>query len=220
VTMLSHDIRNPLNTILLAAGLLQKYDEELTNDGRINHLQLIRKAIKNVSNLLDEASLIGKSDSGKLSYKPHILDLEKLCAELVEQAQLFAQEKCLNLIFTSSEHCFEFLGDETILKHIISNLLNNAIKYSIPGGTVLFELIKQEKDIILKFQDQGIGITEKDQKQLFQPFHRGENVGIIPGTGLGLTIVKQCVQDHGGDITVNSQIGVGSTFTVTLPIIT
>jgi signal transduction histidine kinase len=220
VTMLSHDIRNPLNTILLAAGLLQKYDEELTNDGRINHLQLIRKAIKNVSNLLDEASLIGKSDSGKLSYKPHILDLEKLCAELVEQAQLFAQEKCLNLIFTSSEHCFEFLGDETLLKHIISNLLNKAIKYAIPGGTVLFELIKQEKDIILKFQDQGIGITEKDQKQLFEPFHRGENVGIIPGSGLGLTIVKQCIQDHGGDIAVNSQVGVGSTFTVTLPIIT
>ena len=220
VAMLSHDIRNPLNTILLAAGLLQKYNEEMTNDGRINHLQLIRKAIKNVSNLLDEASLIGKSDSGKLSYKPHILDLEKLCAELVEQAQLFAQEKCLNLIFTSSEHCFEFLGDETLLKHIINNLLNNTIKYSIPGGTVLFELIKQEKDIILKFQDQGIGITEKDQKQLFEPFHRGENVGIIPGTGLGLTIVKQCIQDHGGDIAVNSQVGVGSTFTVTLPIIT
>jgi signal transduction histidine kinase len=219
MAMLSHDIRNPLNTILLAAGLLQKYDEELTNDGRINHLQLIRKAIKDVSNLLDEASLIGKSDSGKLSYKPHILDLKKLCYELIEQAQLFAQEKKVNLIFTSSEQCFEFLGDETLLKHIISNLLNNAIKYSIPGGIVLFELIKQEKDIILKFQDQGIGITEKDQKQLFQPFHRGENVGIIPGTGLGLTIVKQCIQDHGGDITVNSQVGVGSTFTVKLPII-
>lgn len=220
VTMLSHDIRNPLNTILLAAGLLQKYNEELTNDGRINHLQLIRKAIKDVSNLLDEASLIGKSDSGKLSYKPQILNLEKLCYEFIEQAQLLAQEKQLNLIFTSSEHCFEFWGDEPLLKHIINNLLNNAIKYSIPGGTVFFELIKQEKDIILRFQDQGIGITEEDQKQLFQPFHRGENVGIIPGTGLGLTIVKQCIQDHGGDITVNSQVGVGSTFTVTLPIIT
>ena len=72
----------------------------------------------------------------------------------------------------------------------------------------------------MRFQDQGIGISEEDQKQLFQPFHRGENVGIIPGTGLGLTIVKQSIQDHGGDITVNSQVGVGSTFTVTLPIIT
>ncbi|MDD1429431.1 HAMP domain-containing histidine kinase, partial [Dolichospermum sp. ST_sed9] len=220
VTMLSHDIRNPLNTILLAAGLLQKYNEDLTNDGRINHFQLIRKAIKDVSNLLDEASLISKSDSGKLPYKPQIFNLEKLCYELIEQAQLFAQEKQLNLIFTSSEHCFEFWGDESLLKHIINNLLNNAIKYSIPGGTVFFELIKQEKDIILRFQDQGIGISEEDQKQLFQPFHRGENVGIIPGTGLGLTIVKQSIQDHGGDITVNSQVGVGSTFTVTLPIIT
>ncbi|MEI6444467.1 MAG: hybrid sensor histidine kinase/response regulator [Nostocales cyanobacterium ELA583] len=222
VSMLSHDIRNPLNTILLAAGLLQRHnqgDQGETNDQEINHLQLIRSAIKNVSNLLDEASLIGKSDSGKLSYEPHILDLEKLCCQLVEQFQLFAHEKQLNLTFISSEHCLEYLGDETLLKHIISNLLNNAIKYSIPGSTVLFELIKQDKTVILKFQDQGIGITEKDQKQLFQPFYRGENVGIIPGSGLGLTIVKQCIEAHGGNIIVNSQVGVGSTFTVNLPII-
>jgi len=218
VSMLSHDIRNPLNTILLAAGLLQKHGEELTSDGKINHLQLIRNAIKNVSNLLDEASLIGQSDSGKLSYQPQTLDLEKLCYELVEQSQLSAQEKQLNLIFTSSEHCFKFLGDEILLRHIVSNLLNNAIKYSPPDSTVIFELIKQDKTVILKFQDQGIGITEEDQKQLFQPFHRGENVGIIPGSGLGLTIVKQCVAVHGGDITVNSQVGIGSTFTVSLPI--
>jgi signal transduction histidine kinase len=219
VSMLSHDIRNPLNTILLAAGLLQRHNQGETNDQEINHLQLIRSAIKNVSNLLDEASLIGKSDSGKLSYEPHILDLEKLCCQLVEQFQLFAHEKQLNLTFISSEHCLEYLGDETLLKHIISNLLNNAIKYSIPGSTVLFELIKQDKTVILKFQDQGIGITEKDQKQLFQPFYRGENVGIIPGSGLGLTIVKQCIEAHGGNIIVNSQVGVGSTFTVNLPII-
>jgi signal transduction histidine kinase len=226
VSMLSHDIRNPLNTILLAAGLLQKqnkelekHNKELANDGEINHLQLIRTAIKNVSALLDEALLIGQSDSGKLSYKPHILYLEELCYELVAEAQLSAKEKHLNLIFTSYKHHLEFLGDGTLLRQIVSNLLNNAIKYSIPGGTVLFELIKQEKTVILKFQDQGIGITEADQKQLFQPFHRGENVGTIPGTGLGLAIVKQCVAAHGGDITVNSQLGVGSIFTVNLPIL-
>ena len=218
MAMLSHDIRNPLNTILLAAGLIEKYQKELTNNSQIDYVQLIRSAIKNVSHLVDEASLIGKSDSGQLPYQPHILNLENLCSELVKQSQLPAQEQQLNLIFTSSEHCFEFLGDETLLKHIISNLLNNAIKYSIPGGTVLFELIKQEKSVILRFQDQGIGMSEKDQKKLFQPFHRGENVGIIPGSGLGLTIVQQCVIAHRGEITVNSQVGVGSTFTVTLPI--
>ncbi len=218
VSMLSHDIRNPLNTILLAIRLLQKRDQELTNDGKINHLQLISSAIKNVYNLLDEASIIGKSDAGKLCYQPQILDLEKLCYELVEQSQLLAQEKQLSLIFTSSEHCFKFLGDETLLKHIVGNLLNNAIKYSSIGGTILLEIIKQEKSVILRFQDQGIGITESDQKQVFQPFHRGENMGIIPGSGLGLTIVKQCVEVHGGEITVNSQVGVGSTFTVSLPI--
>ncbi|MTJ09474.1 MULTISPECIES: hybrid sensor histidine kinase/response regulator [unclassified Anabaena] len=217
VSMLSHDIRNPLNTILLAAGLLQKHNEGLTSDRKINHLQLIRTAIKNVSHLLDEASLIGQADAGQLSYQPQIIYLENLCYELTEQAQLSAQEKDLNLIFTSSDNYFQFWGDETLLKHIVGNLLNNAIKYSLPGGTIFFELSKQEKSVILRFQDQGIGITEEDQKQLFQPFYRGENVGIIAGSGLGLTIVKQCVDAHGGEITVNSQVGVGSTFTVTLP---
>jgi signal transduction histidine kinase len=218
ISILSHDIRNPLNIILLATGLLQRHNKELVNNGEINHLQLIRTAIKNVSSLLDKASLIGQSDLGQLSYKPHILYLEELCYELVVQSQLPAKEKHLNLIFTSYKDHLEFLGDETLLRQIVSNLLNNAIKYSIPGGTVLFELIKQEKTVILKFQDQGIGIIEADQKQLFQPFHRGENVGTIPGTGLGLSIVKQCVIAHRGEITVNSQLGVGSTFTVTLPI--
>ena len=82
VSTLSHDIRNPLNTILLAAGLLERHNQALINDQEINHLQLIRSAIKNVSNLLDEASLIGKSDSGQLVYQPHILNLENLCSEL------------------------------------------------------------------------------------------------------------------------------------------
>jgi signal transduction histidine kinase len=218
VSMLSHDIRNPLNTILLAAGLLQKHNEGISNEIKIDHLQLIRTAIKNVSHLLDEASLITQSDSCKLFYQPQIFSLERLCFELVEQAQLLAKEKHLNLIFTSSKNCFEFMGDEILLKHIVSNLLNNALKYSLPESTILFELIKQDKTVILRFKDQGIGITEADQKQLFQPFHRGKNVGIIPGTGLGLTIVKQCVEAHGGEITVNSQMGIGSTFTVHLPI--
>ncbi|MBW4562480.1 MAG: hybrid sensor histidine kinase/response regulator [Mojavia pulchra JT2-VF2] len=219
VSMLSHDIRNPLNTILLAAGLLQNNDERLTNEKKRSHLQMIRAAIKNMAQLLDEVSLIGQADSGKLPCEFISLDLEAFCRQLVEEAQLTIGEKHLNVVFSSMGELDGAVWDESLLRHILANLLTNAIKYSLPGGTVRFEVIGQEDIIIFRIQDYGIGIPEKDQKRLFQPFQRAENVGSIPGTGLGLAIVKKCVEAHGGDILVDSTVGVGTTFTVILPML-
>jgi signal transduction histidine kinase len=219
VSMLSHDIRNPLNTILLAAGLLQSNDERLTKEKKLSHFQLIRSAIKNMAHLLDEVSFIGKADSGKLQCEFIPLDLQGFCQELVYEAQLTIKEKDLNVVFNSQGEFAEAEWDESLLRHILGNLLNNAIKYSLPGGKVLFELIGLEKTVIFRIQDQGIGIPKEDQKQLFQPFHRADNVGNIPGTGLGLSIVKKCVDAHGGEILVSSEEGVGTTFTVSLPVV-
>lgn len=219
VSMLSHDIRNPLNTILLAAGLLQNDDDKVTKEKKLSHYQMIRSAIKNMAHLLDEASFIGKADSDKLECQLMPMNLEGLCREIVAENQLAANEKYLSLIFTTQGELKEALADESLLRHILGNLLNNAIKYSLPSGTVLFELIRQEKTVIFRIQDSGIGIPEEDQKQLFQPFHRADNVGKIPGTGLGLAIVKKCVERHKGEISVSSEVGVGTTFTVTLPLI-
>ncbi|MEH2050658.1 hybrid sensor histidine kinase/response regulator [Nostoc sp.] len=218
VSMFSHDIRNPLNTILLAAGLLQNYDEKLTKEKKLNHLQMIRSAIKNMAQLLDEVSFIGKADSGRLQCELISLDLEAFCCQLVEEVQLMAGEKHLTLVFTSFGQLGEALWDKSLLRHILSNLLSNAIKYSLPGGIVRFELIGQEKTVIFRVQDWGIGIPQEDQKRLFQPFQRADNVGNIPGTGLGLAIAKKCVDAHGGEIVINSQLGVSTTFTVTLPL--
>ncbi|MEH2378650.1 MAG: hybrid sensor histidine kinase/response regulator [Nostoc sp.] len=219
VSMFSHDIRNPLNTILLAAGLLQNYDEKLTKEKKLNHLQIIRSSIKNMAQLLDEVSFIGKADSGRLRSELIHLDLEAFCRQLVEEVRLMAGENHLTLVFASFGQLGEALWDKSLLQHILCNLLTNAIKYSLPDGVVRFELIGQEKTVIFRIQDWGIGIPEEDQKRLFQPFQRAENVGMIPGTGLGLAIAKKSVEAHGGEIVVNSQVGVGTTFTVTLPLI-
>ncbi|GAX42190.1 response regulator receiver sensor signal transduction histidine kinase [Tolypothrix sp. NIES-4075] len=219
VSMLSHDIRNPLNTILLAAGLLQNDDDKVTKEKKLSHYQMIRSAIKNMAHLLDEASFIGKADSDKLECQLMPMNLEGFCREIVAENQLAANEKFLSLIFTTQGELKEVVADESLLRHILGNLLNNAIKYSLPSGTVLFELIRQEKKVIFRIQDSGIGIPKEDQKQLFQPFHRADNVGKIPGTGLGLAIVKKCVERHKGEISVSSEVGVGTTFTVTLPLI-
>ncbi|NEO00177.1 MAG: ATP-binding protein, partial [Moorea sp. SIO3I7] len=147
---------------------------------------------------------------------PTRLDLKRFCHQLVEELQISSKNKH-QLVFTTQGELKEALWDERLLRHIFSNLLTNAIKYSPTGGTVLFELIAQTECVIFRIQDQGMGIPPEDQQQLFHPFHRASNVGTIPGSGLGLAIVKQCVEAHGGEISLKSQLGEGTTFTVSLP---
>ncbi|NEP09277.1 MAG: response regulator [Symploca sp. SIO2C1] len=217
VSMLSHDFRNPLNTILLSTGLLQENTYKLTKEKKLTHFQLIRSAINNMTQLLDEVLLIGKADSGSLKFQPTPLALESFCHQLVEELQLTASKKH-QLVFTSFGELDEALWDEGLLRHIFGNLLDNAIKYSPEGGIVRFQLIVQEKTVSFRIQDQGIGIPPEYQKQIFDPFTRASNVNTITGTGLGLAMVNRCVELHGGQISVESEVGVGTTFIVTLPL--
>jgi len=217
VSILSHDFRNPLNTILLSAGSLQLNEDKLSQEKKLTHFQLIRSAIKDMAQLLDEVLLIGKADLGQLPYQPIFLALEPFCSQLMEQLKLGIGQQH-QLVFTSSGEFPESLWDESLLQHILSNLLANAIKYSPEGGKIQLDLSCQEKTVIFRIQDCGIGIPIEDQKRLFQAFSRASNVDTIPGTGLGLAIVKRCVETHGGQISVNSEVGVGTTFIVTLPL--
>ncbi len=219
VSMLSHDIRNPLNTILLAAGLLQNNDDKLPKEKKLNHYQMIRSAVKSMSQLLDEVSFIGKADTGKLQCELVLLDLQAFCRQLIREMELSTAQKQITIIFTVSGQLGEALWDEHLLRHILGNLLTNAIKYSPVGSKIDFELISQEKSVTFRIKDQGIGIPKNELQHLFQPFHRASNVGAIPGTGLGLAIVKKSVEAHKGEISVESEVGVGTTFTVTLPVV-
>jgi len=110
------------------------------------------------------------------------------------------------------------IGDENLLRHILNNLLTNAVKYSKEGEAVELTLERLNGDAIFRVQDRGIGIPVADQKQLFGPFHRAGNASHLPGTGLGLVIVKRCVELHGGEISCESTEGAGTTFTVRLPL--
>lgn len=219
VSMLSHDIRSPLNTIQLIAGLLQNNEDKLPKEKKTSHFQLIRSAIKNMAHLLDEVSFINRADSGKLLCEVEPLNLKNFCHQITEEVQLSTREKNISLVFTSVGELGEGLWDESLLRHILNNLLSNAIKYSPYSGKVRFELLGQGKKVIFQIQDEGIGIPIEDQQHLFQPFHRASNVGSIPGTGLGLSIVKKCVETLGGEISVHSEVGIGTTFAVTLPVI-
>jgi signal transduction histidine kinase len=113
----------------------------------------------------------------------------------------------------------EALADERLLRQMITNLISNAINYSDPDQPVRFKLLcHNSAQVILRVEDHGIGISEDDQKHLFDPFHRGANVGTIAGSGLGLAITKHAVELHGGTITCDSRLGRGTTFTITLPL--
>ena len=123
-----------------------------------------------------------------------------------------------NLIFTAQGDLENIPIDAELLQHVLTNLLSNAIKYSPAGEDIIFNLTRLDDQVLFQIKDHGIGIPEEDQKQLFEPYHRAQNVGIISGTGLGLKITKDCVDLHGGRIEVKSIEGEGSRFSVYLPV--
>jgi signal transduction histidine kinase len=218
VSMLSHDFRNPLNTILLSAGLLEDSSDKLTKEQQLSYFQMIRSAIKDMDQLLTEVLIIGRADAGRLRCHLVPLDLEELCQRIVNSLRLSLSGQH-ELIFSCHGDLKDGLWDENLLRHILNNLLGNAIKYSPHGGKIRFDLSREEDQVIFRIQDQGIGIPESEQERLFKPFFRGNNVENIAGTGLGLAIVQRCVETHRGQVEVSSQMGVGTTFTVTLPIL-
>jgi len=210
----SHEFRTPLATILSSADLLEQYSHRWIESKKIEHLHRIQNATEHVVKLLDDVLLVNKAEIGRWEFKPALINLLDFCYGLVQEMQAIAGNKYTIKFINQGGHPVVYL-DEKLLRHILTNLLSNAIKYSPQGGTIEFSVVCSEIAAIFTVKDNGIGIPEKDRKQLFQSFHRGSNVGATSGTGLGLTIVKEAVDIHGGEIAFTSVEG--TTFTVTLP---
>ncbi len=217
VSMISHDFRNPLNTILLSAGLLEDSSDKLSKEQQLAYFQMIRSAIKDMDQLLTEILIIGRADAGRLKCHLIPLDVKDFCRRIVEVFRLSLGEKH-QLVFSAQGELNDGLWDENILRHILNNLLGNAIKYSPNGGTITFELTRSDNYLVFRVQDQGIGIPEEEKQRLFKPFFRASNVDNISGTGLGLAIVMRCVEACNGTVEVISGIGQGTTFVIKLPI--
>lgn len=217
VSMVSHEFRNPMTVIRTAVELLELYNHQLSDQQKSLYFGKIQTAIRQMLQLLDEILFLGRSDAGKLQYEPTPLDLEDFCSELTQTLQLAASGKH-QIIFSFQGKQTSVEVDENLLRYILTNLLSNAIKYSPQGGNIAFNVLCQDDTATFQIQDSGIGIPLQDQQRLFETFHRASNVGTIPGTGLGLSIVKKCVDLHQGQIYLQSQVGVGTTFTVKLPL--
>jgi signal transduction histidine kinase len=219
ISTVSHEFRNPLTVIQTAVELLEIQGNNLTKSKRETYLKRIYTAVQSMEKLMEDVLFMGRSDAGKLTYNPRLVNLEKFCQELVEEISTI-KSVGHEIVFKCHSDYTDAIMDEQILHQLFRNLLANAIKYSPVGGQVKFELTcdPQLKIATFHIQDQGIGIPELEQSQIFESFYRASNVKTIPGNGLGLVIVKRCVDAHKGKINVTSHIEKGTTFTIILPL--
>ncbi|WP_143780505.1 PAS domain S-box protein [Leptolyngbya sp. 'hensonii'] len=216
ITLVSHEFSTPLSTILSSTELLQRYGQQWTEEKRQLRLQRIIDAVDQIARVLSDVLFVGQAEAGRLKFNPAPVNLIEFCHALLEDFQLQSGPQHV-LKFASLGNCEFFCLDQKLLTYILINLVSNAIKYSPEGGEVSLTLTCDPEKLVIQVQDHGIGIAMEDQKQLFTAFVRGTNVGTIPGTGLGLTIVQQCVNLHHGHIAVASESGRGTLVTVTLP---
>jgi PAS domain S-box-containing protein len=217
VSMVSHEFRTPLAIIQSSAEILDDYLDRLEPAERKDHLQSIRQNTRRMAGLMEETLLIGSFDAGKIEFKPEPLELGTFARTLVDEVLSATDRRC-PIEFRFTEMPAKIFADERLLRHIFTNLLTNAVKYSDAGRAVQFEIVGVGSNIVCTIRDRGIGIPEVDREWLFYAFHRARNVGDRPGTGLGLVIVKRCVDLHGGKINVDSKLGEGTSVDVRLPI--
>lgn len=219
ISTVSHEFRNPLTIIQTAVELIEMQGANLTDAKRGIYLKRIQGAVQSLEKLMEEVLFMGRAEAEKLVYNPAPLNLEQFCRELIEDFSIVESSVC-EIIFSCHSDRTDAVMDEGLLHYMFNNLLSNAVKYSPRGGNIQFDLLCDpiEKVAIFYIQDQGMGIPEPDQARLFESFYRASNVQSIKGTGLGLVIVKRCVDAHRGKISVTSQVGVGTTFTVILPL--
>ncbi|GAB4409043.1 MAG: hypothetical protein Kow00106_02400 [Anaerolineae bacterium] len=217
LSMAAHDLRNPLAVIQSATDLLYRYGDRLSEEEREKRRTRIAESIRFMKSLLDDILLMSKAESPAFSIHLESLDIKAFCHQvLADIAQTVSEYR---LHFECPEQDVSAITDPKLLRHILTNLLENAVRYSPAGSTVTLSLERQSDRVILRVRDQGIGIPAADQARLFEPFFRASNAGNIRGNGLGLTIVRQAVEALGGSIAVESAEGQGSTFTVTLPLL-
>jgi PAS domain S-box-containing protein len=217
VSTVSHEFRTPLASIYSNTQLLQKYQEKWDIDKKNNSFRRIYESVKLMSGMLEDVSLLGKGQSGRQKFNPGPEDIVMFCNKIMEEVTSSFNHST-SIVFESSCTDTSVLIDTMLLRHILVNLLSNAIKYSPGKDRVYFSVARDSKTgTRFTVRDEGIGIPPDDLKNIFEPFHRGTNIENIKGTGLGMSIVKQCVDIHNGRITIESQIGLGTRVVVSIP---
>jgi len=218
LSLVSHEFKTPLSGILTSSVLVGKYKDTEQQNKRDKHLKTIIDKVNYLNSILNDFLSIERIDSGKVKYRFTSFMLSKVVNEAIYNANMLLKPG-QRINYPKDIDDVIINQDEKILELILSNLINNAIKYSPQNSNIYLEFILNQKKLIFKIIDEGIGIPLEDQKNIFQRYFRAENALLEQGTGIGLNIVKGHVESLGGNINFTSEENKGSTFTVELPII-
>jgi signal transduction histidine kinase len=213
VNMVSHEMRTPLAVIQGAADLIEHCNNRLSDGDRENYIQSIKRAILRMTRTMDAVLILGKVQNNQLSFQPLKSDVVLFCKNIINEIEnLNEGRKIVLQISKSFPRGIDI--DTTLLYHIVSNLLNNAIKYSNPEALIYLDLVYEAETLTIYVKDFGIGIPHKELKGIFKLFHWGSNTDDRKGMGIGMFIVKHCVALHNGSIEVESKEHEGTTFRI------
>ena len=216
VSMVSHEFRTPLGIIQSSGELLRDFFHKMQPPEREEQLESIVRNTRRMAGMMEAILVLSRLDAGKLEFRPSPLDLGTFCRRVVDEVLSATHRRC-SIELSVAPGMPKAAVDERLLGHIFTNLLSNAVKYSDAGAPVRFSVEREDANVLCVIRDEGIGISEEDQTRLFTAFHRGANVGNRSGTGLGLLLVKRCVDLHHGQMRIRSALAEGTTVTLRLP---
>lgn len=214
----SHELRTPLTSIKGALSVLLGEDPP-TPEVRAEFLGIAHQNVERVMRLIANFLNLTRIEAGQIGIAPRALDLAEVLTAAVERMRGLAAERRVRLELETPREPLPLTGDPEMLESVFSNLLDNAVKFSPEGATVVVGVGADRRALTVQVRDQGPGIPPEEVPRVFERFFRGSPAAArrVPGTGLGLHISKAIVEAHGGRIGVESRVGEGSTFTVTLP---
>ncbi|WP_286727376.1 MULTISPECIES: PAS domain-containing sensor histidine kinase [Sphingobacterium] len=214
VSMASHEFRTPLSSVQLSASLIEKYSERPDDKANIiKHTNKIKSAVQLLTSILNDFLSLEKLEAGIVVMNKQYINLVELAEEITEEMQLICK-KNQHIVYQHTGEIGHFTLDPNLLKNALVNLISNAIKYSGEDTLIEFTTCIDDEGCLISVKDNGIGIPEEDQVHLFEPFFRAHNTGNIPGTGLGLNIVKRYIELMEGQMEFESEVHKGTSFRV------
>lgn len=213
VSMASHEFRTPLSSVQLSASLIEKYLQKPDSGNILKHTGKIKNSVGHLTGILNDFLSLEKLEAGKTEVHFQEFDLVKFSEDIIEEMQLIAKQN-QHIVYQHTGATSGVYLDSALLKSAAINLVSNAIKYSGENTFIEFNTEVNETEISVTVKDNGIGIPIDEQKNLFEPFFRAQNTGNIPGTGLGLNIVKRYVEMMGGEVICQSAQNQGTTISL------
>lgn len=215
-TMVTHEFRTPLAIIQSTIDIVQNYLDRLPPEKLAERLVIVTNQAKRMSDMLTGILTYSRGVQGLNPSTLEIIDLGVFCQSIIDDLTT-ADNDAHPIVLNVANPPVMLNTDRRLLEHVCLNLIGNAIKYSSEGSPVDVAVYREGTQLVLMVKDMGIGIPEGDLQRIYHPFHRADNVGTRSGSGLGLPIVKQCVDALGGTIEARSRVGYGTTFIVRLP---